>query len=474
MRYRYPITRCLPRVTEEFIDSSLLLQSPKKNLQYKKVLNYRKTTFRILICCLAAAMICNQGIYIGSYRFEKGFEIADDALDYMEDVFTDMMTEGYGLESAGQTIASYIAEATPSCPEVSNTIPFLSAYQSAIDEYLDYVEPLAHRCKKFEDYLYRVARKMRSRVVWLVYGIAWAAAAILAMAHCTRSKAALKFSAAVSGGFIVAMIGVLGVELFVMMLVADFCMDPTDNALGLVETAYFNMTKYYATCEGTNPIAEPLGEALVSLEVINVTVTSLSSEGAPCENNPYLAACSQSIGYAVGNLTELSSSAQCLPVQEQWEDLFDDAICTEGFHGTYYIWVAQLCTLVVLFAAIVVASIAYQYYGSKWQTGEGDHLDSESDDEFFSKQAINPNRSNSRYNSRLVDEPGFLFINDDRESFVITEDEELSEPLVHQYSVDAESDDTQEDQKRYRFGSKSAAVEHMPYSEGSKFSRYLI
>jgi len=81
---------------------------------------------------------------------------------------------------------------------------------------------------------------------------------------------------------------------------------------------------------------------------------------------------------------------------------------------------------------------------------------------------------NSRYNSRLVDEPGFLFINDDRESFVITEDEELSEPLVHQYSVDAESDDTQEDQKRYRFGSKSAAVEHMPYSEGSKFSRYLI
>lgn len=150
---------------------------------------------------------------------------------------------------------------------------------------------------------------------------------------------------------------------------ADFCMDPTPNAIGLTEEAHRDIATYYSSCNGTNPISEPIESAFVSVELIDLTVTELSRTGGKCAGNPYLIHCSEVVKYANGNLTALLESAICPPVKNDWEDFFHDAVCHDGYQGLFDAWIADYATVFTLYITLLVGCCSYQYIGSQWKIG---------------------------------------------------------------------------------------------------------
>lgn len=153
------------------------------------------------------------------------------------------------------------------------------------------------------------------------------------------------------------------------MLVADFCMEPSSNALGLVEDRYYGIAAFYSTCEGPNPITAPIVDAAVSLKLLNASIAMLSAPGGSCEENSYLLACSTSIQYAYTNLTAVEESADCEPVEKQWKEVFNDAICRSGYAGMHITWTTQCVVCALVLVVLVGASLTYPYFTTNWKTG---------------------------------------------------------------------------------------------------------
>jgi hypothetical protein len=153
------------------------------------------------------------------------------------------------------------------------------------------------------------------------------------------------------------------------MMSADYCMEPTPNALGLCEPEYRPVATYYSSCNGTNPLTEPLEAAFVSIEVIDFTVSELSKPGGACPLNPYLLHCSSTVDYVQGNLTLLVESAICPPVKDDWDKFFHEAVCHDGFQALFVTWMADYATVISLYLMLLVGCLSYQYIGTQWKLG---------------------------------------------------------------------------------------------------------
>ena len=257
---------------------------------------------------------------------------------------------------------------------------------------------LWHRCRDFHSYMYNNAVQTKNQIVWMVYGAVVTLVVMFSLSLIIGSSGALALATCVGSVLQLLLTGIVCGELFLMvranpfllhvagavlplaltlpfplpakqMLVADFCMEPSGNALGLVEDRYYDMAAFYSTCHGTNPLIQPLASAALSLEAMNRTITALYADDAACEGNVYLKDCSRSISYAYSNLTAVEDSAQCQPVASSWDDLFNEAVCDNGYTGVYITWISQGVTTAAVFAAVVAAGLLVPYCSSKWTTG---------------------------------------------------------------------------------------------------------
>lgn len=141
---------------------------------------------------------------------------------------------------------------------------------------------------------------------------------------------------------------------------ADFCMSPTENLLQTVPRDVYNMTRYYSTCTGTNPIDSSLSSAESLVTQTQTAITTILDNY--CHNNTYLIDSLQHItviDQVFSNITDLSS---CSPNQEQLDSVLQDGLCTDTFKGIYVVWLAQFVCAAGILVCTVVVSIAYQYF----------------------------------------------------------------------------------------------------------------
>lgn len=147
--------------------------------------------------------------------------------------------------------------------------------------------------------------------------------------------------------------------LYLQMGLGDYCMNPVLNTQKLVRHDIFETTKYYTSCEGSNPVQS-------SLEDIHNFVIEFQSglKGlyTACPNNPYIAACFP-ILRAIDNvvIVALEQSA-CPPIQSQLNEVFETSVCKHGLEGIYAVWLALFASVSSLFITSVLSSLLCQYY----------------------------------------------------------------------------------------------------------------
>jgi hypothetical protein len=61
------------------------------------------------------------------------------------------------------------------------------------------------------------------------------------------------------------------------MGLSDFCMDPVHNTLNLLPDSMYNVTSYYATCVGTNPLDSSIDSANGYIDDIDSALTTLAA-----------------------------------------------------------------------------------------------------------------------------------------------------------------------------------------------------
>jgi hypothetical protein len=167
------------------------------------------------------------------------------------------------------------------------------------------------------------------------------------------------------------------------MLLADFCMEPTDNLLMIAPDSVYNVTAYYTTCTGTNPLADPLHSAAELTAQAKLAVQAILA--STCPNDPYLLDSLSVIDDIDNTFLDISGLIACPPNQDQMLDVLNDGLCGDVFKGIYTIWLGQFaCAAGVLLCSIIVACALPGFASSADSTTAAPlapHV--ERDDEFY-------------------------------------------------------------------------------------------
>lgn len=168
-----------------------------------------------------------------------------------------------------------------------------------------------------------------------------------------------------------------------LIVVSDFCLAPTVNALSLIPgsqdlTSGYNMTLYYFTCTGRNPVQGDIDQSLVEVEgIVNETTTleeqlchtslppfiTPSPTPAPLDLfqccNTTLPQFETTLTTASNLLSTLESVTKCIRSQNLWTDFMQTAFCVDMQKGFTIVWVSVFAASVFIaaFSTLNVCSL---------------------------------------------------------------------------------------------------------------------
>jgi len=124
------------------------------------------------------------------------------------------------------------------------------------------------------------------------------------------------------------------------MLSADFCMDPTNNILQMLESnsTTYQSTSYYLTCSGYNPLQYYISQANFYLDILNQSVTDLLQ--SYCKDNSYLKQVLVNISKSKSLLVSMQGLLNCSTIRDYYDSTIETGYCRDIFEGTYMFWLA--------------------------------------------------------------------------------------------------------------------------------------
>lgn len=168
-------------------------------------------------------------------------------------------------------------------------------------------------------------------------------------------KTLFRFSIGVTGLVALTLFVVASMEMAILMLVGDYCMDPTGNILNLVNDAVLD---YYLICKGDNPYAifvDPVTEVLNSLQT-SITQSTAKLPDCPDLLSSYFSDIDMRLISLVDTMTG------CSAFNDAYKSFVYDAMCTSGFNALYTLWATQLSIAVILYFVMALSNAVYQSY----------------------------------------------------------------------------------------------------------------
>jgi hypothetical protein len=152
--------------------------------------------------------------------------------------------------------------------------------------------------------------------------------------------------------------------MYAQMGMGDFCMDPTTNIINAIDTTASTTETftYYATCTGVDPLAAPLADAYDAMDVMTQYINLATSSNGVCPSNEYLLSMKNDILIINNTLDDITYLSTCQPIQDEWDNIFEDSACGDVYDGLYTIWIGLYFTILFLFLLCISTSILYQYF----------------------------------------------------------------------------------------------------------------
>lgn len=136
-------------------------------------------------------------------------------------------------------------------------------------------------------------------------------------------------------------------------------MAPTDNALLLTPPGSLPVVYYYSTCEGANPFNTSLAEAYLTTSQLSQGLNLLLSSGdspPECRNSSYLIKANDTVQCMFSNLSWIESQLSCEPIQSQWVEVMNFAMCEEYYVALFIFFSSVFCMSILFFYYLLAAS----------------------------------------------------------------------------------------------------------------------
>lgn len=113
-----------------------------------------------------------QFIPVGNSDITTGVSTSNTRLDYLDDQFTSLTTEGNDLINYGNVLQRDFSNSFTinNCVAAEELDDFLPLYDASVQEYLSYVQSVPEKAKDFQDTLNLYAVEYKNSAVWMFYG----------------------------------------------------------------------------------------------------------------------------------------------------------------------------------------------------------------------------------------------------------------------------------------------------------------
>lgn len=331
------------------------------------------------------AVVADQMIIVGSVSLTKGVQTGQDSLDYLKDMFVNLNDYGDDLIVDGNQLNWDLGNASATCPQAADLQAYLPTYFDYVNDYLDIVEPVPGQCDDAYNGLQKWGIHYQNSSVWALFGVLLIGIIIYTVGLVFKHKITLQIGIGLSELFMLFLFLFVGIEMAIVMGLADYCMDPIINVQNVVPRDIYNITVYYTTCYGTNPL-QPDIDALE--QFVAGFDQALDALNAACPGNPYIQACFPVMTDINQTLANATTQIACPPTQSEFNDVLQTGLCDQAFEGVYYIWIGQYISTSMLLVCTMVASMAYQYFGQYW--GDIDDVSTRNDNVLFIESSSAP------------------------------------------------------------------------------------
>jgi hypothetical protein len=222
---------------------------------------------------LFAAAACNAFVYIGDSQLKTSFADASDSLFTLSDIFEAISDTGTAISNRGN-ILLVIANSSQCEDTFSNSDEqqFTDGAETIIDagdDIADQVGALPDECDNYGNDIETKADDRRVLVVNIYFAVIMAVIFFYGIAPCFKSKAYLAFWTVIVELIVLTLTIVAVVQMILITVLGDFCMDPTDNILYTVDDSqsYYDILDHYLTCDGStrNPFQGTLIRIVVRI-----------------------------------------------------------------------------------------------------------------------------------------------------------------------------------------------------------------
>jgi hypothetical protein len=164
-------------------------------------------------------------------------------------------------------------------------------------------------------------------------------------------------------GMLASITVIVAAEVFMSVLLADVCTFGPMKAINSLAAKFLpgkeakmprDLVSYFTTCNGSNPVAAPLSQAMAGIAMLNSKLAPLTSSTYPGSG---AAVCNVAKVQAVLNATNATSSSMatiinvmgCDHINPIMSNFTNELLCKSVVHGLYHLWVVQASASCFLF-----------------------------------------------------------------------------------------------------------------------------
>lgn len=357
LRVCFTSCKCLPQVEGSSRLNSVSIRSTLTGPRFKILI----WTFLLFAAFL---VIADQALVFGSAFITTGVHDSKDSINFISSTFSSLDSYGHILLNDGYALEDDFTQAINSgCTQAQEALNEVPTYIDYVNEYLSYVSPVSSKCTDINDNLDLYGIHYKNATVWVFYIMLMVGVFLYGIGILVKSKLTLQLSIGISEILMIVLFLLIGVEMCILMGLADFCMSPVDFVPQVVPRNIYNVTSYYTTCEGVNPLSSTINEAYSLVDDLNSYLTALS---VSCPGNPYIADSQEVVNNITAIISNINIEIECPPIESQITNVLNNGVCDHTFSGIYSIWLGQYISTSCLFMCTIIVTFLYQYYGQFW------------------------------------------------------------------------------------------------------------
>lgn len=157
--------RCLPRIRTSRAGGTELFD--RDTLPRYRVLCFVFLAFAVII------ILTNQMLLFGNRYLTEGVDTSHNGINFLQDLTTTLTNEGNDLLTYGDVLQSELESASSTCAPASSLATGVSTqYDSYVNDYLGYVQPIPGRCDDANNGL-DTWEYYKNTSLWALYAAVW-------------------------------------------------------------------------------------------------------------------------------------------------------------------------------------------------------------------------------------------------------------------------------------------------------------